>query len=781
MRTIENKPYDNTQSRYTRPYDNTQSKYTRPYEHKPYEHKPYEHKPYEHKPYENKPYENKPYENKSYENKPDYYRQKQNPDATEVPVFAEQKIYQSAFSTAPVKHTDHTHPRYTNPAFLSVENNTMYPPSFVAGSSDYFPYMKPLQNINEIPLQNVYNINLGNPSVHSNNLSRIYEDALPGEPYNFTMKSIFERIHLINFMRNSMVKLHDGEEMTMQVGPDSFLEYIRLLEFNPFTLGVNPYNTIPSNFLLYGGAYPIRYNMNTRQIDIAKHGMGVCIRMYMMSIGAIYHERLGANITSNNFDVWREIKYYQYVREQFFNKKICSNFISMILYKFDSKSKINYENIYNITGQHGGSTQIRSKQISADINNQVNNNIIALRAVGLPGPPSGYPQIRFNDLVGKDLRQDSNRSMIVLTESPTCNLIEWASPIYKPNGVINTMISTGYHSPEIWKSILFQLSYAMAVLQKHQIYFRGFTIERNVFIKDLFVNTYIGYWIYNIDGIEYYVPNYGYIVVIDSSYEDVNQAIPIIVGLHAGNLATQRITGAPNPPVGLIDVPTPILPGNTTTAPAYLYKILSPILYTTTNGTDDPTAALTTGKTAHDDACRGILIPLNEYIYHIGLQFQTIMNVTKFTNEYHTQYAMEPPDQEILDVITKLSRINPIQTTIADHLRSCFPEYLHNKIGTSLTKPDIDTLNPAIQQNFTKGKLIVYKERYNEYKWAIYIGDGATPGKKKIYTKIGPNYQESDVFIGSLVHFPDGENITQIGDRPYKLTKDALIETYIFQ
>ena len=40
-------------------------------------------------------------------------------------------------------------------------------------------------------------------------------------------------------MRNSIIKQNDGEEMTVQPGKNSLLEFIRILEFNPYSLGTN--------------------------------------------------------------------------------------------------------------------------------------------------------------------------------------------------------------------------------------------------------------------------------------------------------------------------------------------------------------------------------------------------------------------------------------------------------------------------------------------------------------------------------------------------------------
>ena len=72
------------------------------------------------------------------------------------------------------------------------------------------------------------------------------------------------------------------------------------------------------------------------------------------------------------------------------------------------------------------------------------------------------------------------------------------------------MIATGYRSTDVWRSIIFQILYILAVLQEKEIYFRELSLENNFYIKDLFYDqANIKYWIYNIDNVDYYVPNYG--------------------------------------------------------------------------------------------------------------------------------------------------------------------------------------------------------------------------------------------------------------------------------
>ena len=133
--------------------------------------------------------------------------------------------------------------------------------------------------------------------------------------------------------------------------------------------------------------------------------------------------------------------------------------------------------------------------------------------------------INTNIMVLKSLVNISNssgESLILLTESPHSNIIKWASPLYENHGSLKKMIATGFHKAVVWESILFQIMYILYILQKEDIYFEEFSLETNIFIKDLYYepNT-LNYWIYNIDGLDYYVPNYGYLVLFDSKYSDL--------------------------------------------------------------------------------------------------------------------------------------------------------------------------------------------------------------------------------------------------------------------
>ena len=77
----------------------------------------------------------------------------------------------------------------------------------------------------------------------------------------------------------------------------------------------------------------------------------------------------------------------------------------------------------------------------------------------------------------------------------------------------------GHHTETEWKSFYFQLFAALYTLQCKDICINNFNYD-NIMIKILDSKT--GYWIYTIDGIDYYIPNCGFIVQIDCGFQYKN-------------------------------------------------------------------------------------------------------------------------------------------------------------------------------------------------------------------------------------------------------------------
>ena len=660
-----------------------------------YEHKPRDFSP-ERKYYDERP--SRPTTPEHIRHDEQYYKQKEQKNITDYPIIAEQKLYQPPATMG--GNIGHSHPKYNNPAWVSIDNQVTYPPAFVP-DMQYMPFGSvPLLKPNEIPLQKIYNINLGNPTTHTTLLNNIYQDQLGGDPYAFTMASVAERNHLIHMFRHRLIDKKDGEDMTMQAGNKSVMEYIRLMRFNPYSLGKNPYSQIPLNFLIYSGAYPIRYNTDNRTIEIAKHSMALNIRLYNLNNAALNYNSLG--LSENNFDQWREVKYYNYIKTEILNKKISPNFISSILYKLDRVSNINYKALEEIIKTH----QTYDYIINA-VNNtkEIANLIKSNQTIKDLLDRGKYSKFTKN----QDLTADSGVSLMLLTEAPTANIIEWASPVMEKvgGGSISNMTSTGMHPTEAWESILFQLLYAMAVMHNKKIYIRYFSIENNVFIKDLFTDmSNMGHWIYNIDDVDIYVPNYGHVLVIDSRYVDDEH-----------RQLNER-------------------------------KIIGDLFGDREN----------VQKMIIDDCIK-------------------IFTEEDFSNRFHTTYGMLPPEKEVLGLINKIQTTMKSTRDFNKVLTLCFPQYIHNRVGTLLTKVERDALSTNVMPKLIKGKMVVYQSRYDEYRWALYMGDAA--GKKKNILLIENNLPvHKEVFNHSLFEHPEAFNIIQNSEKNYKLTKETLIEKY---
>lgn len=120
----------------------------------------------------------------------------------------------------------------------------------------------------------------------------------------------------------------------------------------------------------------------------------------------------------------------------------------------------------------------------------------------------------------EDQNRYSDKSLVVLTENPGYSFKSWLQPEYKLSGNTRIMINSGYRSFEEWESIIFQILYAFQCMIDNNIYIPNLTID-NLFIKESKVDPMnFNYWIYEINNVKYYVPNYGFTVMFDLFHKD---------------------------------------------------------------------------------------------------------------------------------------------------------------------------------------------------------------------------------------------------------------------
>ena len=677
------------------------------------------------------------------------------PPAREQPVLLEQKIYDT---TKPEKR----------PAF---------PETHVPAQADFMGNVLPYSNIlSQPPIQKVYNISLSNPIGNHSMINRIYEDMLPGQPHVYSALTIYERIQLSNFLKNTIIDNHDGEDMDITGGTSSLLSYIKVMDCNPYSTKSNPYHDLSKDFLLYKAAYPIRYS-DKSQIEIAKQSMGMNVRMYKMTNGAVKCKSISSDITDENFDLWREIKYYNWVKDCIVRNKVSPNFISPYLYKIDTKSRLDWDKIelikknvqlkqdtniliknqqkinklHSIKKSLGQLSLILPKVTEKEKLQDMYHNIkIKLdeetrikvnrtdeiffgeeRDLNIENIGKLYREtienlrkqfkITDSDEPVEDLTENSGKVLILLTEAPTTNILQWSGSVYEKFGTIRKMVSTGYHTPDVWKSILFQLVYACAVLQKSGILIENFSLKKNIFIKDIFTDyNSIGSWIYKVDNVDYYIPNHGYILMVDSQFSDINTTLP------------------------------------------------------TTQDT----------KTKQQFKIYGKIYVKNDFYDQTQLdkniidQFKNVINPNNFRQEFSVDGGCKP-DQDIIDLIGKIHNSINDDTQISNLIPTFFSEFIHNRVGTLLLKSEKENINKTSKPNFMKGNLMVYEKRFDEYEWVIYLNDCPNcQFRKEIIVKEHDKYIRKSIYPGSLIGYPENEKIIPASNSRMKYDDKHIYETY---
>ena len=410
---------------------------------------------------------------------------------------------------------------YNYPAYITTDDQKTLPPPFVQDYDSYpWPHSVPLKKVNEIPLQKIYNINLGGGDQNHTVLNSLYEDIIPGEPFQYSMIKTLEREEIKNFIRNSVLIKGDYDDITLQKSSGrSLLSYFRILHFNPYGNGnKNPYTNIPYNFLIYNMAYPVKFEDN--RVEAARNAMGFNLRIYNLSYGAANFKNTklktssGRDLDSFDFNVWREIHYYETITNMIINKKVSPNFIQMLFYTRDKDSKIKYNELKNIIDTH--------KKTGFEL--VLNNSKKAFENVAITEELKEYFGGNFPKMTSSDLAKDSGLSLLAVTEAPNYSIREWASPLYNKFSARHEMVSTGHHTIDEWRSVLFQILYACFVMEKIGFHYRDFSLD-NIFVKDLFVNkSSVNHWKYIIDDYEFYVPNFGFLVLLDSRFKDVDSA-----------------------------------------------------------------------------------------------------------------------------------------------------------------------------------------------------------------------------------------------------------------
>lgn len=652
----------------------------------------------------------------------------------------------------------------------STVPNVYYPPQMGIP-----PYMGTFpQTTNPLNVIKNYQISTMGPNDDHTKLSYIFEDVLPTKNISVTPTTVSERITMLNYLRSIMFSKGDGSQVNLD-GKDSnsLISHIKFMDINPYNtykFSNNPYRGLPDGFLIYRCCYPIRHEAMTSTVSCARNSMGANVRIYKL-INEAYQVNKSQNTNLMEYDVWRDIAYYEYIREQIIKKKESPNFVLLYGYYLNENSKIDFDKISMLKGEEVKHEQkyISTIPIRQEINvNQVVNNIPLIQSnnnptIIVPKPnlmggnmpnvinvkdTSKFPlerkpiipntiQTNFKNTnchLGPCLdtkipmvfysnpKAYTGKVLVALTESPIYNLYNWSSKIYQAEGNVRRMINTGFHSDKVWYSVLFQIMVILYCLQIHGIIFNNFDIESNIYIKDINPHGNVtNYWKYKIDGIDYYIPNYGYLVLFDSSFKENTKSDTSVI-----LLSRQK------------------------------YKI--------------------SGKPFNDN------MPDNEIKLRTFDQFKKTFNTNIFSQSYVDLGGVKPSPEilrfleKIMDQVSK-DKINEIGEYFYKFMR----QFMNNRIGTYLKETEVSNIRKNDLKDFVKGNIIVYEESANTYRFVLFYGQ-TSPGVFRILNKdIRSNEViEMDVAISVLYQYSRVEPIIQnFKINESNLNEDDLLETYI--
>ena len=540
------------------------------------------------------------------------------------------------------------------------------------------PYYYNMQNgietrLPQFPITKVYQFTNNDPKDDTVMNNIIYEDAFPTNELSgdITLTTINERMMILKFIRTIMFMNKDGNDISISKHGgskskklSSYIKFDRLNPYNGIEQQKNPYKGLPPNFLLYNSCYPIRTNKNS--IVCARNSTSVNIRIYGLTDGSF---NISKNPTdASQYDEWRDIIFYETIRNKIIKLKSCPNFITLYGYFISEDANIDFNKINQLNGTVQTSQPAFSsvktpptmtkediiKELKKSQQKQPTNpssQVMQLTGVNPQPQPQPQPQQILTTNVS-NINRYTGKCLIAITEAPTYHVIDWATVKYSTNGNVRRMINRGIHSNSEWENIFFQIFAALYTLEKNNIAIKNFSLEKNVFIKDIPVYGQAKkYWKYIIDGIEYYVPNYGFLVLIDSHFRDVSFQ------------------------------PVPLLPNNA--QPHTIDKtILNKELDSTIPDTDMKKSTIE--------------------------MFHNAFNPSNYGQPFVNKNGA-PPEPEIFDIMTDIIAHQDYFKEYFNNPKNFMFKFLNNRIGTQLTSTEM--MNIKESNDFKKGQIIVNKNQ----------------------------------------------------------------------
>jgi hypothetical protein len=601
----------------------------------------------------------------------------------------------------------------------------------------------------QIPVNKIININAsGNINANHQTIFDVYEEYLPTKDVANTPNTLGERLNMYQYTRSVFVKQGDGEDIDLTGNSvNSLIKHIKTIELNPHNpnmISDNPYMGLPDNMLTFKACWPIKYNPVNNTTQCSPVSLGLMVKIYGLSI-AEFQTRNIENQEYYKFDTWREVAFYEYIREEIIKTKTCPNFVVMHAYFIAIDCPIDFVKINMLKNKRSdisnyfiGNQVIR--QPSQEFLNYFDRNVDLTVMPVLPYlnramTKEGYFRM-VKPIVDNNmfLKNYSGKALVMLTEAPTYNLLDWASKKYRKsdNFKVHEMVNSGFHDSSIWKSIIFQIMAALCTLQIHKISFTNFSVIDNIYIQDSKThpnNTM--HWKYIINGIEYFVPNYGFVVLIDSNFKDIKSEY------------------STNPPANKV------------------YKINSSIFDDVDNNIiSDP-------EKLQEDSIKAFLSAIDPNV---------------FSGSFATNGGTKPPE-DILRLLININ--NDVNNTyqvdktlkLSDVIYKHCQFFINNRIGTILKVEELTNIQKTNTEKFKKGQIIVREFRPDTFDFVLfkeYVDDSTSRILTDLRTSVNKKQMvELTVDNSSIYNYSIYEKVNQDYVNKINFNVEHLLETYV--
>ncbi len=639
-------------------------------------------------------------------------------------------------------------------------NPSVFYPNYVPNPYDPMSFANYMQAANygmgQPQVIKEYNINIGGVTGSHLVTSMLFEDSLPVKNVSGSFCSINERITMYEAIRSTLFSSGDGKDVPIESDSYNLLSHLKLMDMNPYNssrFSSNPYKGLPFGFLLYRSCYPVRHDTRNATAICSTNSTGINIRIYRLTEGAYLVNK--QEITrASDYDEWREVSFYNFIKEHIIKKKVCPNFPIMYGYTVSTNSNINFDELKMV--QERGK-QILNKNNNDNANkNKWNNNIPPNTTKEVPGQkllqrnskpyfnphgpnlyvqPNDYyisPQEQMRSRKMEmtkeqqviELNKYCGKAIICLTEAANYNILGWAKRNYRADGNVKTMINSGYHTKNVWESVYFQLFVGLYVMQIKGLIINDFKLERNVFVKDISTGGNVtNYWKYKIKGIEYYIPNYGYLVLIDTNFRDFDHSCD-----------------------------------GKETDPSRPRKLEGSFL----------------------DKCN---LSIDECIQKTFEIFRSVIDSNIFGQDFINDSGVKPPE-DVLNLLSNIKKIADQKPTydISYYIRQFMTMFLNNRTGGPLTDLEINKVKRGAVKEFHKGQIVVMADQTGIDRFVIFV-DKRKNNLARIITKDKldqtANFIEKEVPVSSLNEFSVMEAIKQnFKMNESNLNEESLLETY---